>query len=98
MFGRKRKGEIGIVGMVEFKSTGEFFYKEKKGIKNNTVRNKDKDKRFETLDNYIDGKIDNLVIFIFLASDSSKFFQRIVKDVSKYRDLYIITWADHRNE
>ncbi|GLI57766.1 hypothetical protein PM10SUCC1_32800 [Propionigenium maris DSM 9537] len=97
MFERLNNEVYGNVGVVKFKSAPEFYHKEKNGIKNNTVRLRDLDERFNILDDYIAGKIDRLVVKIFLATMDYELFQRVVKDVSKYEGIYVITWEDHRN-
>lgn len=79
---------------VSFKTAPKFFYKEKLGIKNNTIRRasflgKFTDKRFKILDKATNGL--NIIIEIINTKTGEK-FQRETKDVSKYKNLYIITW------
>lgn len=78
-----------------FRSDENFFFKEKNGIKNNTVRFRENDKRFELLDKFHKDEIKELDIKIVLATSKLIFarsFVRKVKDVSIYENLYIITW------
>lgn len=83
----------GRVATVGFKSNKKFYYKEFHGIKNNTVRKKGDDERYKILDDFMDGKIDRLVVFIHLVGcEGWQLFQRVVKDVSFYEGIYIITW------
>lgn len=78
-----------------FKSDDKFFFKEKLGLKNNTVRFRENDKRFDLLDKFNSGEINELDIKISLVSNkisNPASFIRKVKDVSIYANIYIITW------
>lgn len=84
---------------ISFKSTPKFFYKEKLGIKNNTIRKvtlleKFTDKRFKILDKAVN---DLSIIIEIVNTETGEKFQRETKDVSKYKNFYIITWA-YKNE
>ena len=79
--------------IIEFKSTMEFYMKEMSGQKNNTVRFYDDDKRFKLLKKFSDGKLKELQIKIKCV-DSVACFTRIIKDVSIYENIYIITWYE----
>lgn len=76
---------------IEFKSNEELFKKEKSGKKNNTIRYKDLDNRFMLLDDYAAGEIKDLTIKI-INRQTSESFTRVVKDVTKVKNMYIITW------
>lgn len=73
---------------VEFKSLPEYYEVERKGIKNNTVREIDaKDSRFITLAQ----KPKDLWIKI-INIETNKFFIRKIRDITYYKNLVIITW------
>lgn len=82
-----------VYEIVEFKSNNNFFIKERLNIKNNTVRIKNdiEDERFYLLDKFI-LSFYNLKVKIVNSNDPTYFFFRDVKDVSLYKDIYIITW------
>ena len=84
--------EISINDYVIFKSENKFFWKEKKGIKNNTIRIfGNNDPRKEILDNMIKSK--NYGKIIIMHSENCKIgFTRKICDISKYKQMYIITW------
>jgi hypothetical protein len=80
---------------VIFKSRPFYYYKEKLGIKNNTLRKfdlsqkNDRERKF-LLDKFI---IDNINLKIVIKNTSeNKFFEREVMDVSIFEGWYIITW------
>lgn len=79
---------------VRFKSGSEYYFKEKSGLKPNTLRIQDKwnDKRFKLLNGFATGKRKDLTIDIenTLTGES---FHRLVKDVSFYGGYYIISWG-----
>lgn len=77
--------------LITFHSNENFFDKELNDLKNNTVRIKDDkdDKRFDDLDRFEDIKEEGFYIRIKCRE---KFFTRVIKDVSIYDDLYIISW------
>lgn len=92
-FERLQDETYGRVATVAFKSNDKFYHKEFHGIKNNTVRMKGDDERFDILDDYMNKKIDRLVVKIHLVGcEGWRLFQRVVKDVSFYEGIYIITW------
>lgn len=77
---------------VEFKSKSMFYVKEKSGVKNNTVRRiNNNDQRFKVLREYTYSQFD-LIIKINNADNPSQSFSRLVKDVTFFEDLVIITW------
>lgn len=82
------------IANVRFKSNPEVYEKEKSGLKPNTVRRRDRwlDKRFKILDSFAMGKRKDLTIDIEdrITGES---FHRLVKDVTIYGDLYIISWG-----
>jgi hypothetical protein len=82
--------------IVEFKSDPYFFDKEKTDIKNNTIRKTIDyrgDHRFDKLLAFKEKINDNdLYIKIVNSRDKTLFFERKIRDVSCYRDLFIITW------
>lgn len=67
--------------------------KEFLGLKSNTVRKKgtDEDLRFQLLDGFISGNIDDLKIRI-IKKDTTESFTRQIKDVSIWEGIYIISW------
>lgn len=86
---------------VTFKSTNEFYQKEKSGYKNNTVRKVDwNDERFKLLKEYSEYKhpiaylqiknVDEVGKQIGRSQDDS--FCVLIKDVTFWEDLCIITW------
>jgi len=84
-----------IADVVIFKSTPYFYFKEKTGVKNNTLRKfisedaKDVNRK-GLLDLFILGKIELDVRII--NTETGESFERQIKDVSIYDDWYIITW------
>lgn len=77
---------------ISFKSLPEFYEKEKNGKKNNIVRIIDKDdERFEIIKEYSIFKFDLLIIEI-KNTETKDSFCRIVKDITFFNDLTIITW------
>jgi hypothetical protein len=95
----------------DFKSSDEFFYDEKKDLKNNTVRVIDlKDKRFQDLlqdcksKNYGWIRI-NLKDLCHSKEDLSDnvtdkmySFMRMIKHIAIYGDLMIITWFEKEDK
>jgi len=75
---------------IQFKSLPEHWNKEYSGLKPNTVRKVDIDVRFQLLDRFVK-KPFQLIIEIVNTETLEK-FQREVKDVSTFTDLYIISW------
>lgn len=83
----------------KFKSNKEFYEKERKGIKNNTVRIIDiDDMRFFDLNYYmIHGfKPGEIQIEIVNNDEIDRYFVRDIVDISVYRDQMIISW-NHKN-
>ena len=82
---------------VTFKSFPEYYEKEKSGIKNNTVRRwKIFDERFEILEQFENGFIENLFIEI-VNTETKESFIRKVRDVTHFGIggvNFIITWDD----
>lgn len=81
--------------MVVFKSLPQYYRKEVLDIKNNTVRQfKNKANRNKkVLDSYLNGDIG----ILFLEMHNKKRYEeeafgRTVRDVTKFGDIYIITW------
>ena len=72
---------------VEFKSNQSNFWKEKYGLKPNTIRKIDmKDIRFKGL---LNGSVDEIII---KHDISEKGFYRKIKDVTVWEDFAIISW------
>lgn len=88
-------GDVEIT-RVSFKSFSAFYAKEKKGIKNNTVRIKDSTERFKVLDDFSLGFLKDLEIEVINARTKESFVRK-VKDVSSYDNIYVITWK-HKKE
>jgi hypothetical protein len=87
--------------VVNFKSIPEYYQKEERGIKNNTVRVWERfDKRFKLLDDFIYGAIDDLEIKI-TNTETGESFTRRIRDVTEFevagKPLYIITWYNSLN-
>jgi hypothetical protein len=76
---------------ITFKSKPENWNKEKLGLKRNTVRKSDTDKRFRILRRWMCAKIKELTITLEQTTDGDK-FSRKVTDVSRIDDYYIISW------
>lgn len=82
---------------VSFKSFPRFYKKEKLGIKNNTVREKDTSERFKILEEFSLGVLKNLEVEI-INSKTKESFVRKVKDVSNFYNTYIITWKHEKEK
>ena len=80
--------------LIEFKSCDEYFYKERSGRKNNTIRVKDKfkDERFLMLDYFIIDPVRERLLIRIVNVETGESFLRTVKDVSTFENFYIITW------
>ena len=76
--------------VVTFKSTPEFYEKEKDGIKNNTVRESDNGVRFESLKN-VNLQTEQCYVKI-VNCETKEFFSRKIRDISIYNNIYILTW------
>lgn len=76
----------------------DFWRKEYLGLKNNTVRTFSDvhDLRKELLDKFIDNQLNFLSIDIENTL-THEVFTRLVQDVTKYNDIYIITWRQHHD-
>ena len=73
-------------------SNNEVYWKEKTGLKPNTLRKVDKkDSRFQFL---LKGEFKNIRITNNLTKE---FFERNIKDVTFYKDWVIISW-NHKKE
>lgn len=83
------------MNIVDFKSISPFFEKEGEGIKNNTVREFEdpQDKRKKLLDKFEKGDIFDLDIKI-TNIETKAYFCREIRDVTIYKNLYIITWHE----
>ncbi|MFR9019759.1 MAG: hypothetical protein ACLVH8_08655 [Fusobacterium sp.] len=85
------------IATVKFKSIPEFYEKEKKYIKTNTVRKYDAtDERFEILKEASEKnglKFDSLYVVEIINTETGESFKRFIQDVSIYEDLYIITFG-----
>ncbi|MGV9142027.1 MAG: hypothetical protein ACOC1X_03725 [Promethearchaeota archaeon] len=82
--------------ILKFKSTPENYEKEKSGLKPNTVRKFgyfEEDKRESILIDYMNDKINNLGILI-VNSETGDSFVRTIKDVTKWKGEYIISWEE----
>lgn len=81
------------IGRITFKSFPKYWAKEKKGIKNNTLREVDyEDDRFKLLDKYNKSSYNTLQIKI-VNSDTNKSFVREIRDVTYYKNYVVITWS-----
>lgn len=79
--------------MVKFKSLPEFYFKEKRGLKPNTVREIDyRDERFTKL---IEGKERYITIE---NTKTKECFTRFISDVSVHKNLMIISWVHSEGE
>jgi hypothetical protein len=80
--------------MIEFKSIPEMYYKEKSGVKNNTLRKVDKsDIRFRKLKDIEKSTPDEHDMIRILRSDNIQdYFYRQIKDVTFWDGWCIITW------
>jgi len=76
---------------ITFKSKPEYWNKENLGLKRNTVRKSDTDKRFRILRRWMCAKVKELTIIIEQTTDGET-FSRKVTDVSRIDDYYIISW------
>lgn len=92
---------INNVPLVEFKSTNDFYFKEKSGLKNNTVRKVDlADERFQVLKKFSEYAFPIAYIQIKNINEDGKqtgnsfndAFCRLIKDVTFYENLVIVTW------
>jgi len=81
------------VKTIKFKSTHDNWRKEYLGLKTNTIRKfgDRTDVRLEILRDYID-EIWNLITIEIENTKTSETFKRIVTDVTKFEDYYIISW------
>lgn len=82
---------------IKFKSTPENYRKEYLGLKPNTVRKFDTEKRKNSrekaLNEWINNKITNLSITI-INTETGESLSREVKDVTKWNGFYIISWKE----
>lgn len=72
--------------MIIFKSSPEFYEKEKKGLKNNTVRFLSW-QEFSHVQNS-----ENISLIKIVNSLTGDSFCREIKDISQYQDITIFTW------
>lgn len=76
---------------ITFKSVDPYYSKEESGIKNNTIRAiKHDDDRLKAINIFM-SREDKIYIKI-QNPITNKSFTRVVKDISLYKSLYIITW------
>ena len=77
--------------VIEFKSIPKYFAKEKSDLKNNTVRIYDQaDERFRLLNLWaIKDKYGKIRI---VNSETGESFERHIRDITFWNDLWIITW------
>lgn len=75
-----------------FKSSSEFFSKEMKGIKNNTVRELTFDEHTQLENLLIDGVEPKLICIESVETGLQ--FLRTLKDISFYDNRWIFTWRD----
>jgi len=85
-----------VANVIYFKSLPLFYFKEKEGVKNNTIRkfNLDDPKDFNrkrALDLFITKICSELDISI-TNTETGESFERQIKDVCVYDNMYIITW------
>jgi len=82
---------------IKFKSDDKYYHVEYYGDKNNTVRRLERsDERFELLNSMIDrdsDKIEDCIIEIENSS-SGETFCRVIRNVSYWDGLFIITWHE----
>lgn len=91
-----------VSATVEFKSSHEFYYKERSGIKNNTVRVVDKVEDEKLLAILDDIKYIRIVKYVCVLDEKvpirSSYFIRTITDISRWvnpidlRIIYIFTW------
>lgn len=76
---------------ITFSSVEPYYSKEESGIKNNTIRTiKQEDDRLKAINSFIAGE--NKICIKIENPITNKSFTRVVKDISIYKSLYIITW------
>ena len=73
--------------IIYFKSYEPFFSKERKGIKNNTVRTLEEHERQELI-----GSMDDLEYIGIISVETGLTFIRSIQDISFFEDLTIFTW------
>jgi len=74
---------------IYFKSSSEFFSKEIKNIKNNTVRTLDLKEGIE-----LNKHIDEIELIAITSVETGLTFVRTLRDISFYADRWIFTWND----
>ena len=80
--------------LVSYKSEGKYYFKEKEGLKPNTVRLVDySDERFKILITHAARTAPYTgYIKICLVGAEEEFFIREIEDISIYNELVIISW------
>ena len=74
--------------VVMFKTDNAYFWKERAGLKPNTVRREEKeDARFKSLRRGVAKRI------LIVHSDSGLTFERYIKDVTFFEGIVIISWV-----
>ena len=81
-----------------FKSHPDFFWKERDGVKNNTVRKVElDDERFRMLIAWSEiGFNDGDIWIEIVNTKNSDSFIREIRDITVWDDLMIITWNPHK--
>ena len=89
-------GEYDLMKLFEFKSSSEFFWRERADVKNNTVRRIDlSDDRFIDLISWMrSGWNDGDIAIKIVEASSNKSFVRDIRDICIWDDLMIITWHE----
>ena len=91
-------GEYDLMKLFEFKSSSEFFWRERADVKNNTVRRIDlSDDRFIDLISWMrSGWNDGDIAIKIVEASSNKSFVRDIRDICIWDDLIIITWNENQ--
>jgi len=82
------------LGRITFKSYPHHWIKEKKGIKNNTLRIvENQDNRFKLLRDFWERPHFNSLQIKIINTETNKSFVREIRDVTYFEELVIITWS-----
>jgi len=92
----KRMNDLDI--LFQFKTNPKIFWKERNGVKNNTVRRIDlSDDRFTHLIAWSEiGWNDGDILIEIVNTKNSDSFIREIRDITIWDDLIIITWNPHK--
>lgn len=95
---RIEKGKFRDNIIIIFKSNIDYFYKEKAGLKRNTVRKIDDDERFKILENskdilYKTALYVEIILYHDLLGVSDK-FEKLITDISYFDNFVIISWNE----